>query len=205
MDEKVNCPFCGNIINKNEIRCEKCGSLFVEPDLPNIKFKEFWIFLVLLVMTGGLFGIFWFAINLKSINNLVVNPKDKIKFNWLFIILLLDIVAIFALAKPQTLFIAVMSITYIALTYRTLRIIQKYSIKTYDVIPETNPYYIWVFNILYLVHYIDTYTNRVLQVHTHFNPKSPYMLMLIILLLILQVINCMNPATHQFYIWLFGL
>ena len=204
MEEKVNCPFCGNIVNKDDIKCGSCGSLFVEPNLPNIKFNEFWIFMVLLVLTGGLFGIFWFAINLKAINNLVTNPKDKIKFNWLFIILLLDIAAIFALAKPQPLFIAVMSLTYIALTYRTLRIIQKYSLKTYDVLPETNPYYIWIFNILYLIHYIDTYTNRVLQVHTYFNPKSPYMIMFLILLLILQIINCMNPATHQFYRWLFG-
>ena len=55
MSEKVNCPFCGNIVEADLYRCPKCESLFKEPELPYIKFKEFRIFIALSVLTGGLF------------------------------------------------------------------------------------------------------------------------------------------------------
>ena len=41
MSEKVNCPFCGNIVEANAYKCQTCGSLFEDPNLPDIKFKEF--------------------------------------------------------------------------------------------------------------------------------------------------------------------
>ena len=40
MSEEINCPFCGNLIEVNAIKCPNCNALFKEPELPNIKFKE---------------------------------------------------------------------------------------------------------------------------------------------------------------------
>ena len=93
MSEKVNCPFCGNIVESDAYRCSSCGSLFADPELPNIKFKEFGKFVALLVLTFGLFGIFWIVINYNAVNKLTVNSKDKIKFNTLIAISISDVIA----------------------------------------------------------------------------------------------------------------
>ena len=90
------------------------------------------------------------------------------------------------------------------LTYRVIRIIQKYTKQTYDVTIEYNPFYIIIFNILYLIHFIDTYKARVMQIHEHFNWKSPQIIILALLLLIIQFMACWNTNIHQFYKWLFG-
>ena len=211
MSEKVNCPFCGNIIEANAYKCSSCGSLFSDPELPDIRFKEFGSFVALLVLTFGLFGILWVLINIKAINKLVLDPKDSIKFNTLILISGLDICAyIFCLTVYQSTnlvpFLTIIQcIIFMAITYRVLRIIQKYTKKHYGVTVEFNPYYIIIFNILYLSHFIDTYSNRVQQIHEHFNPKSPQMILLIIILLIIQFFLCWDTNVHQFYRWLFSL
>ena len=211
MSEKINCPFCGNLVESDSYKCFSCGSLFEDPELPGIKFKEFASFVALLVLTFGLFGIFWLILNINPINQLTVNTKDKIKFNTLIAISIIDIgLYIFCLANHQTInFVPMLTVIqcllFMAITYRVLRIIQKYTQKHYDVRLEYNPYYIIFFNILYLIHYIDTYTNRVLQIHEHFNPKSPQMIFLIILLLITQFVLCWNTNIHYFYKWFFRI
>ena len=210
MSEKINCPFCGNIIEADAYKCPSCGSLFEDPSLPNIKFKEFGTFVALLVLTFGLFGIFWVLINIKAINKLATSKKDCIKFNTLILISVLDIFAYgFSLAFYQStnlvpILTVIQCLIFMAITYRVLRIIQKYTQKHYDVVIEYNPFYIVFFNILYLSHFIDTYTNRVLQIHEHFNPKSPQMILLIIILFILQFVICWNTNVHEFYKWLFS-
>ncbi len=211
MSEKVNCPFCGNIVDSDAYKCKSCGSLFADPELPNLKFKDFAVFVALLVLTFGLFGIMWLFINIKAINKLVINPKDSMKFNTLLAISILDICAyMFCLAYSQVtnlvpLLTVFQCIIFMAITYRVLRIIQKYTQQRYDVVLEYNPYYIVFFNILYLIHFIDTYTNRVLQIHEHFNPKSPQIILLVIILIILQFFLCWNTNVHHFYKWLFSL
>ncbi len=211
MSEKVNCPFCGNIVESNAYRCSACGSLFLDPELPDIKFKEFGTFVALLVLTFGLFGLLWLFINIKAINKLVIAKKDSIKFNTLIIISVLDVIAyIFCLASIHMINLVpyltiIQCIIFVVITHRVLRIIQKYTQKHYDVTLEYNSYYIVFFNILYLIHFIDTYTNRVLQIHEHFNPKSPQMIFFIIMLLIIQFVMCWNTNVHQFYKWLFSI
>ena len=211
MSEKVNCPFCGNIVESDAYKCQSCGSLFADPELPGIKFKDFAVFVALLVLTFGLFGIMWLLINIKSINKLASDKKDSIKFFTLIFVSILVIAAyMFCLALPQvTVFVPYLTVfqclIFMAITYRVLRIIQKYTQKRYDVVLEYNPYYIVFFNILYLIHFIDTYSNRVLQIHEHFNPKSPQIILLIIMLIILQFFLCWNTNVHQFYKWLFSL
>ena len=210
MSEKVNCPFCGNIVNTNDYKCPSCGSLFEDPNLPDIKFKEFGNFVALLILTFGLFGIIWVFINIKAINKLATNTKDSIKFNTLILISVLDILAYaFCLTSHSGInlvpFLAIIQcVIFMAITHRVIRIIQKYTQKHYEVSIEYNPFYIVFFNILYLIHFIDTYANRVLQIHEHFNPKSPQMILFIILLLILQFVICWNTNIHLFYKWLFS-
>ena len=211
MSEKINCPFCGNIIEPNAYKCPFCESLFKDPELPNLRFKDFGSFVALLVLTFGLFGIIWVLINARNINKLVVNSKDNIKFNSLIAISLIDVIAyLFCLANYTVPYIfpiltVFQCLIFMAITYRILRIIQKYTLKYYDVNLEYNVYYIIIFNMFYLIHFIDTYSNRVLQIHEHFNPKSPQMIFLIIILIITQFILCWNTNIHQFYKWLFGL
>ena len=59
MSEKINCPFCGNLIDADALRCEQCGALFKEPELPGIKFKEFGPFLAIDILTFGFFSTIW--------------------------------------------------------------------------------------------------------------------------------------------------
>ena len=210
MGKEVNFPFCGNIVDSESYRCPACGSLFEEPELPNIKFKEFGKFVALLALTFGLFGIFWVLINTNAINRLVTKPNDSIKFNSLIIISVLDIAAyVFCVTNYQNINIVpiltiIQCFIFMALTHRVIRIIQKYTENRYGVLIEYNPYYIVFFNILYLIHFVDTYSNRVLQIHEHFNPKSPQIIFLIIILLILQFMLCWNTNVHNFYRWLFS-
>ena len=41
MSENVNCPFCGNMVEKDAVRCPSCDAIFTEPKLSNIKFQDF--------------------------------------------------------------------------------------------------------------------------------------------------------------------
>lgn len=200
-NESINCPFCGEVISNDILKCPSCGSLFAEPELPGIKFGEFGIFMALTFLTGGLFSIIWFLINARPLNSLTINPKDKLKLNWLVALLIFDIIAFYTGVIKYSA-AAITIIIMIALTYRALRIIQKYSKSTYDVLPEINPYYIGIFNVLYLVHYIDTYKNRILEIHENFNIQSPYMIALIVILIVIQCNCILNPIVYDFYYWL---
>ena len=189
MSEKIACPFCGNIVAEDAFRCSKCGALFSEPNLPGLKFTELVPFMAIDVLTLGFFSTIWFFLNGKAINKLVSVSKDCLKLNWLFILLAINggfyLFYLYKNAGLLILFAALQCIIYIALTYRVLRIIQKYTQNVYEVCPEINQYYIILFNIFYLIHFLDTYNKRVQGVHAHFVWKSPQGIMLIILLLII--------------------
>lgn len=188
MTENINCPFCGNIIKSDVIKCPFCGALFKEPELPGIKFKELGPFIAIDVLTFGFFSTLWFFINGRAINKLVENPKDSLKLNWLVTLLAVNGGFYLFFFLKNAVFLAILTLLqcfiYIALTYRVLRIIQKYTIKTYNAEIPFNPHYMLIFNIFYLVHYIDTYCDRVYHRHEYFDWRSPQAIMLIILLLI---------------------
>lgn len=192
MSEKINCPFCGKLIDADALRCESCDALFKEPELPGLKFKELAPFLAIDVLTFGFFSTIWFFINGKAINKLAEGKKDCLKLNWLVALLAINggfyMFFFYRHAAFLALFTLLQCIIYIALTYRVLRIIQKYTSRTYNVDIPFNPYYVLIFNILYLVHYIDTYKDRVYHVHEYFDWKSPQAIMLLILLLIIVFI-----------------
>ena len=192
MTEQINCPFCGNLIASDALKCEKCDALFKEPELPNLKFKELAPFLAIDVLTLGFFSTIWFFINAKAINDLTSKPKDGIKLNWIVMLLALNGgFYLFMFYKHPTyllIFSVLQCLLYIALSYRVLRIVQKYTQKTYDVALRFNPYYMVLFNVLYLVHVAETYSDRVFHTHEYFDWKSPQAIMLIILLLIILFI-----------------
>jgi len=210
MSEKVNCPFCGNLIEEDAYKCPNCDAVFKTPELPYIRFQDFRIFLALDVMTFGFFTVIWFFVNVRLINKLCEKNRDRIKLNWLVLLLLMVVCSymfyLFKFKAGYLLSILVFAsiLLLIALTHRVIRIIQKYTLKTYGVELEYNPYYIAIFNVLYLIHFIDTYQDRVNQVHSYFNIKSPQMILLIILLLITQFMACLDPNIHNLYKWLFG-
>ena len=209
-EKRVNCPFCNYDIEPDCKKCPNCGSLFSEPELPNIKFNEFRMFLALDILTFGFFGTLWFFINGSAINKLADGAKDRLKLNWLVLLLILNLGAyLFYLNDsltgiPVSILVFLQIIIYMALTYRVIRIIEKYTEKTYGVRLEHNPYYIVIFNVLYLIHYIDTYAERVQQIHEYFDIKSPQMILLIFLLLVIQFVACLDTNIHSFYKWLFG-
>ncbi len=192
MPEEINCPFCGNMVAMDAIVCSNCGALFKEPELPNISFKELGPFLAIDILTLGFFSTIWFFINGKAINKLAFGSKDKLKLLWLVLLLAINGgFYLFAFYKEPALllfFTVLQCLLYIALTYRVLRIIQKYTETIYNVSLDFNPYYIAFFNVFYLVHFIDTYSKRVQGAHEYFDWKSPQAIMLIILLLIIVFI-----------------
>jgi membrane protein len=188
MSEEINCPFCGNLIDENAIKCPDCNALFKEPELPNIKFQEFGPFLAIDFLTYGFFATIWFFINAKAINQLTEGKKDGIKLNWLVLLLAINggFYMLLLYHHPGLLAISALlqCFIYIALTYRVLRIIQKYTARFYNAQLEFNPYYIAIFNVLYLVHFIDTYQDRVYHTYEYFDWKSPQAIFLLILLII---------------------
>lgn len=192
MSEEINCPFCGNLIEVNAIKCPNCNALFKEPELPNIKFKELGPFITIDLLTFGFFSTIWFFINGNAINHLTEGKKDGIKLNWLVLLLAINggfyLFFFYKHAAYLMLLSVLQCLIYIALSYRVLRIIQKYTSKMYNSDIDYNPYYMVIFNVLYLVHFIETYQNRVYHTHEYFDWKSPQAIFLLILLIIIVCI-----------------
>lgn len=199
MSELVKCPFCDNLVEVDADKCPKCGSWFKEPDLKEIKFTSFSLFCVLQILTVGLFASVWFFVNNSAIRRLIVNPKDAKKFSFLLVLLLLS----FGLYLTGNFYIAVTApvvqyLIHLALIYRVLRTVQKYTLSKYDVEIDFNPYYVFFFGVFYLVHFLDTYTDRVINSHDYFNFKSPQGFILIILLILIAIfINVCNGVFLQ--------
>ena len=200
--EETNCPFCGNIVKVNADKCSSCGALFKEPELTGIKFKEFRTFLAIDILTFGFFASVWFFINYRALNNLVVKERDTLKLKWLVGLLAtsLFVYLFYFNSIISFIFMAGQYAILVSLTHRVLKIIQRYTEKKYNVTLEFNPYYIVFFSVLYLIHYIDTYQDRVKEIHEHFDFKSPQGILLIIILIILAVfINCWPYLTGHLY------
>ena len=151
MSEEINCPFCGNLIEVNAIKCPNCNALFKEPELPNIKFKELGPFIAIDLLTFGFFSTIWFFINGNAINHLTEGKKDGIKLNWLVLLLAINggfyLFFFYKHAAYLMLLSVLQCLIYIALSYRVLRIIQKYFI-WYILLKHTRTEFIIRMNIL---------------------------------------------------------
>ena len=125
-------------------------------------------------------------------NHLTEGKKDGIKLNWLVLLLAINggfyLFFFYKHAAYLMLLSVLQCLIYIALSYRVLRIIQKYTSKMYNSDIDYNPYYMVIFNVLYLVHFIETYQNRVYHTHEYFDWKSPQAIFLLILLIIIVCI-----------------
>lgn len=171
MSENIKCPFCeASIANDIDI-CPSCHSWFKEPSLSGFKFTEFRVFVALSILSLGFLNLFWVFINKRPIENLIIKQRDKIKLDRLLLSLFLAIILYLTVVFLPVAVPLIFGLN-IALTYRVLRIIQKYTKKKYNVSLDINPYYIFFFNVLYLVHFIDTYTDRVINEHEYYNFKS---------------------------------
>ena len=200
--EKTKCPFCDNIVNIDDYWCSNCGALFKEPELPSIKFKEFRTFLAIDILTFGFFASVWFFINYHAINCLAIKEKDTLKLKWLLVLLTISLfIYIFYFNTFLSfLFMVGQYAILTGLTYRILKMIQRYTEVKYSVTIEYNPYYIIFFSVLYLIHFIDTYSDRVKEIHEHFDFKSPQGIALIITLIIIAMfINCWPYLTGHLY------
>lgn len=196
---QVNCPFCDTLIESDIDVCPKCGSWFKEPELVTIKFKDFALFCALQTISFGWFSSLWFLINYGAISKLIINEKDSKKYKTLFCILLGLLTLSVLLPTFGFISIVLLYILGMALTYRILRIIQKYTLKKYNANIDFNPYYIAFFSIFYLVHFIDTYEDRVTNNHDYMNFKNPTGFVLFILLAILAFfINCCSWLCTKF-------
>ena len=200
MCDIVKCPFCDCEIENDVEKCPNCNALFTEPHINNIKIKSFSVFVCLQILTFGLFSTIWFFINRKAINNYSHNQRDVIKYNVLLSLLLITILAIML---GQTVLAGLLSIIAfvlnIALTYRTLKIIQKYTTSQYNAKIEFNPYYVFFFQVLYLIHFIDTYPDRVINNYEPYNFGSiKGVLILILLVIICPTINYINGLAMLF-------
>ncbi len=196
MPEQVKCPFCENFVDSDAERCSMCGAFFTEPQLKEIKFKDFGIFLALQLLTFGLFAILWFFINFRAINNLTVNERDSLKFKWLAVLLGISLLAYISYILSDIEFshhmacvvLLIQHLIGIALSYRTLKIIQRYTLKKYGENLDLNPYYIIIFSVLYMSHFIDTYPKRVMNSHAYFSLKSAQGAALITVLAVLAAL-----------------
>ena len=202
MTEEINCPFCGNLIERNALECSECGALFKEPSLPNIGFNELIPFLVIDILTLGFFSTIWFYINGKSINDLAKN-KDGIKLNWLIALLVVNggfyLFFFYHHATFLIAFSALQCLIYVALSYRVLRIIQKYTLQTYNTAIDFSPWYMVLFNVMYLVHFIETYPKRVEKTHVFFDWKSVQGITIILLLLVILFLLRFYNEIFLFY------
>ena len=130
--------------------------------------------------------MFWFFINKNTIKNLIIKDSDRKKFNRLLVGLLIVVGLYFTLILVPLATI-LMFIFNVALTYRTLRIIQRYTQNKYDRALDINPYYVFFFNVLYIVHFIDTYTDRTINTYDYFDFRTPKGFVLIVLLILMAM------------------
>ncbi len=162
MDEKlVLCPYCGQQINNNDEKCPNCGEFFVEPNLSEFRLISIPLFLVFesILSSFGFpffYSLIWILFNHNNICKIAIEKdlkKFKILFVWFCIFVLLTIIV--------KVFVLIDVILEIFITYRILRIIEKFTLKKYNSPVTHHEVGMIFFRTLYLVYYIDTYLIRV--------------------------------------------
>ncbi len=159
MSIKVKCPYCGNEIYNDVEQCEYCKEFFKEPEIKGIKYTSLGAFIVFSCLTFGLYSIVWLLINYKPINN-ISNSRDRKKFRKLLSFgIPLCVLSSFFINYAFSLIL--IKILLLALSYRILRIIEKYSLIKYGSAIVHNEIGWFCFDILYVVYFLGTYSERV--------------------------------------------
>ncbi len=192
-DNFVSCPYCGCKITNDVERCPQCHEYFTERSLP-IKVDSLGWFLVLNIITLGLYQTIWILKNLSKINDMALSKKDKLKLDIPVCILILSvlyltvqfvsyIVYLFGfVSKLQVLVflffwllsspVFLLSVLLLfVISYRILRIIEKYTYHKYGIKIYHSEWgfyassLVLVTPLFYLIYFIYTYKVRV------YNPK----------------------------------
>jgi len=152
---KVKCPYCGTEIENNTEICPQCRERFTEITLP-VKVNSLGLFIILNILTIGLYQNIWLIQNLAPINAMALSKKDRLKLDIPVILLIFALLYLLSNISSYTMyligegssvmvFIAVviwllshpifwigMILTYIV-TYRVLRTIEKYTQHKYNI------------------------------------------------------------------------
>lgn len=190
---EVNCPYCGEIISNSVEQCPHCKEFFKEPYIPNIKFTSIYLFLFLNTLTCGLFGFLWVLINYKALTD-IASQKDIYKFKILTII---SLVIIFCIFTP--IFLLLIPFIYL-ISYRILRILEKFALKKYNAPIIHNEAGFILFNIAYVVYFVDTFKERIYEPYEHNFLSVSGWFKVAILLVFLSIIFLMFSSTLIQYI-----
>lgn len=193
--ENVKCPYCGGEIQNTVEQCPFCGEFFTEPRIDNIKLPSIGQYVTLNILSIGLYSLFWIILNYKTFKN-ISNVKDTVKLKFFFGLALVSAVTFFV---NPLIFNIITKIIYLFLSYRILRIIEKFSVKKYNA-PISHSEAGWFFfDILYVVYFLDTYKQRVhdpdMRNHMEFKGWLKYCIIIAILALIVFCANFLYVST----------
>ena len=158
METKVNCPYCGKEINNDVEQCEFCKEFFKEPCVVGIKETSVVKFFVFEVLTFGLYSLIWTTFNNACIKKFA-NTQDYRKFISFYLIYFVAILGLWFVNIP--LFLILRKISGLFLSYRMLRIFEKYSFKKYNSKIYHNEYGWFFFDIAYVVYFLEMFSERV--------------------------------------------
>lgn len=189
------CPYCGEEISNDDIKCPHCGTRFefsknkpsseaskvfesslgkakddnqVNPDengdLPYFKKIGTPLFIVLIVVTLGIYGFYWIIKNTKTFNK-IASESDKINIIFPVLYVVSSVIYQFAYISQNNSFAGLMVIpmwTFLFITiYKMLRVIENYAYKTTGKVFKHNGFCWWFFNLVYINFAINTYSERV--------------------------------------------
>ncbi|MDO8728010.1 MAG: hypothetical protein Q7J35_18310 [Candidatus Methanoperedens sp.] len=127
----IKCPFCAEDILSNEINCRHCGELLnkqATESIPSVPTKQgfsnaqpVWQFVILSILSFGLYEIYWFYKNWKSIKEhekLDISPFWRAFFTVIFAYSLFEKVRVLAKEKGSTenFSSALLTVIFVALT-----------------------------------------------------------------------------------------
>ncbi len=190
---QVNCPYCDTMIDNTAERCPNCKEWFVIPSLKNFKCVSVPVYLIAAALCEAfglrfVYGLLWGAINFNGFLK-ISNEKDIKKFKVLFCLFTISICLSFAFK------ICLISdiVLEILLSYRMLRIIEKYTLKKYNSPVTHHEVGMIFFRTLYVIYYIDTYAQRVKDPNMRYcwNAEKwiKYFVILFIILTVLYMIG----------------
>lgn len=184
MNNEIKCPYCERLIESNVKKCPYCGEYFVERTIP-IQINSLGWFIVFSILTCGIYPLIWLFINLPKFDLMAISSKDRLKLiipTFLITLLFIPIVAAlfimsYYIGVHQIKSFLVLSyvisgyvlvpiicagiVLYYIITYRMLRIIEKFTFNEYKVNIYHNDVCWILFGFLYVIYFIYSYNRRV--------------------------------------------
>lgn len=184
---KVKCPYCEKEIDNSAEQCIFCGEFFVEPHIDLIKMPSIGQYIVFNILTIGFYSFLWIVLNNKAFRYISMG-KDAVKLQTILALIVVSSVTFFI---NFVLFNVIVKILYLFMSYRILRIIEKYSRRKYGS-PITHSECGWFFlDILYVVYFLDTFKERVYhpEIRNHMEPGG-WLKYLVIFFVIIFALFC---------------